>query len=532
MLCFYGIIEDNIYQLWEIGKMNIKYFLFIAFLFCIPSLVFLFRLDRNPPGFFIDESINGYEAYTLLKTKGFSSSGEFLPRLFNKPGDLPHNARNHHAFIYMIIPFVAFFGLNELSVRLVSVFASIMLICLISIIAMKKVSFGSIALGIIWWPATAWVFLISRVGMEFMVNALVYTMIVYLIMRIYERKAREDSVYLLGILMGIYFYIYVAGKLLAAVLGIITIFILFVKKYSARSIIILMVIYLTIGLLARKYVIESSFFFRLDEAKKCGNSPIHCLINSIGTHLNPQSYFADSFYPLDFPNSRHSISNTSLIPRILAPFLILGLLVILRGIYRKDFFSVSLFGSFIIAMFPASFLTRGFDSFRSSAILPIIYIFTILGFNVFLKLIKKLPKKIYILAVGVIVLLFGLFWQKELKILFDYEYQTQAAKLTGWQYGYRDIFQYFLQHYNEYKKFVLTKSFAYDTYFYPRFYDPEGFYGKIKVGSFDKKSQNNKILYALRREEVPSKEFIIKKIIYYPNGIDEAFYIGGANNRE
>lgn len=77
-------------------------------------LRFLF-LDISPPGFNADEAALGYNAYSLLKT-GNDEWGEKFPLVFKSFSDYKPGL-----YVYLAMPFVAVFGLNELAVRLPSI---------------------------------------------------------------------------------------------------------------------------------------------------------------------------------------------------------------------------------------------------------------------------------------------------------------------------------------------------------------------------------------------------------------------------
>ena len=86
-------------------------------LFLILILGFFLRvvnLDKVPNGFFCDEASIGYNAYSLLKS-GRDEFGKSWPLFFRAFGEYKNPIQ-----IYSTIPFVALFGLNEGSVRLVS----------------------------------------------------------------------------------------------------------------------------------------------------------------------------------------------------------------------------------------------------------------------------------------------------------------------------------------------------------------------------------------------------------------------------
>lgn len=75
-------------------------------------------MSSIPDGFFVDESAIGFNAYSILKT-GRDEYGKRLPLYFESFGEfkLP-------VYIYLTVPFIFLFGLNEFSVRFVECLAS------------------------------------------------------------------------------------------------------------------------------------------------------------------------------------------------------------------------------------------------------------------------------------------------------------------------------------------------------------------------------------------------------------------------
>jgi 4-amino-4-deoxy-L-arabinose transferase-like glycosyltransferase len=76
------------------------------------TVVRVYDIGGNPPGFFCDEASYGYNAYSILET-GKDEHGARLPLFFRAFGEykLP-------VYTYSQIPFIAAFGLSELAVRL------------------------------------------------------------------------------------------------------------------------------------------------------------------------------------------------------------------------------------------------------------------------------------------------------------------------------------------------------------------------------------------------------------------------------
>lgn len=92
----------------------------LIIIFVLASCLRLYKLGQNPPNLYWDEVSLGYNAYSILKT-GRDEHGQFLPiDRFVAFGDY-----KPPGYIYMTVPFIWLFGLNEFSVRLPSALAGI-----------------------------------------------------------------------------------------------------------------------------------------------------------------------------------------------------------------------------------------------------------------------------------------------------------------------------------------------------------------------------------------------------------------------
>ena len=86
------------------------------------SFLRLWQLSSVPNGLTLDEAAICYNAYSILKT-GHDEHGAFLPVIFKSFGDYKPGA-----YIYLTVPSVAVFGLNEFAVRFPSALAGILAI--------------------------------------------------------------------------------------------------------------------------------------------------------------------------------------------------------------------------------------------------------------------------------------------------------------------------------------------------------------------------------------------------------------------
>lgn len=111
------------------------YFFVISVIFLFGLFLRVVQLQTSPPGFNADEAALGYNAYSILQT-GKDEWGTAFPLVFKSFSDYKPGL-----YVYLDIPFVWLFGLNELSARLPSILLgslSIILIYLLSKEFFKK----------------------------------------------------------------------------------------------------------------------------------------------------------------------------------------------------------------------------------------------------------------------------------------------------------------------------------------------------------------------------------------------------------
>lgn len=155
--------------------MRIKLLLF--FILFLGIILRFWNLSNNPPGLTWDEAAIGYNAYSLLKTAK-DEYGNILPVNLKSFGDY-----KPALYAYLTIPFIAFFGLNETSVRLPAVISGVLSIIVIFLLVNELFKNHKLAL------ITAFFFAISPLSIQF------------------SRPSFEASLALLLNLLGIYFFI-------------------------------------------------------------------------------------------------------------------------------------------------------------------------------------------------------------------------------------------------------------------------------------------------------------------------------------
>ena len=87
-------------------------FIIVLALTILGGFLRFYEISKNPVSLSIDEVAFGYNAYSILKT-GRDEYGKFLPLTFKSTGDYKNPVP-----IYLMVPSIALFGLNEFSIRM------------------------------------------------------------------------------------------------------------------------------------------------------------------------------------------------------------------------------------------------------------------------------------------------------------------------------------------------------------------------------------------------------------------------------
>ena len=195
----------------------------ILLLACVSTVVLftVFRfqhLSTSPPGFFVDESSIGYDAWHVLQT-GRDEHQVRLPLYFESFGEY-----KNPIFIYSVIPSIYFEGLSVESVRLTAAWwgtAAIGVFVFLSLRVLKSKNEQILAVLVI--VSSPWLVVLTRTAFE--VAALPFFLILSIlaVFVLTERKSlsfRQEQLWAvtLGSGLGIFFYSYTAARLLTPLL--------------------------------------------------------------------------------------------------------------------------------------------------------------------------------------------------------------------------------------------------------------------------------------------------------------------------
>lgn len=144
-------------NLW-IKHLNKRINLGLVLILLLATLLRVCLLSSIPNGFTQDEAINGYDAYSILKT-GKDGFGVFLPmfvRSLNDYRESPH--------IFLLVPFIQILGLTELAIRLPSALIGVLTVLVVYYLA-KELFTQQIGLfAALFLAISPWHIQFSRIG--------------------------------------------------------------------------------------------------------------------------------------------------------------------------------------------------------------------------------------------------------------------------------------------------------------------------------------------------------------------------------
>lgn len=412
----------------------------------------LIFINQLPPSLNWDEVSHGYNAYSILKT-GKDEWGNIMPLIFRCFGDfkLP-------IYIYTSIIPVLLFGLNQFSVRLVSIISGTISIFLIYLILTKlfpKNKIIPIIASLIFCFSPITIFL-SRIALEANLFMCLFLLSFYFLL--------SQKYGLSSFIHGLCLFTYNSSRVLLP-FYLLTLLFLFIKnrislkKYFLKFIPFILLIILTFyqtfnqsGQARYQWVsiLDSGSINQINELRQ---TYPRFLVNKITffiftaaknylSHFNPNFLFVSGG-----SNYQFNIPNFYLISPLLLPFLILGLIYIIKNI-RQDSSKLILFW-FLISPIPSSITRDAPHVLRSIIFLPFTILIITLGFIYLLQKFKKLSFVYLFLS---IIISQVAFWPKY------FAYATQYS--NSWQYGYFQMISYIKPIYDNYDQIIITKRYG------------------------------------------------------------------------
>lgn len=401
------------------------------------ALVRLVSLSSNPPGFFPDEAVNGYDAYSLLKT-GKDHHGAFMPLIFQSLDD-----DKTPLHIYAMVPVIAVYGLTVFAVRFSFAVWGILTLIMCFFTTKKLFDEKAALAATLLLALSPWHIHYSRMAVSQATLVPFFTLLsLYFLFSFLHNQKKHLLYFALSLGVGLYSYdvaklflpLFFGGALWLYRHDII-------KKWKANSNLFWTALCIFLLLLLPILILHLNGK-GLARAKSVSIlSSEHPLQEGIHTYV---MHFSASYLLLvGDPYPRHGSFHTG-------QFLVAELLLFCVGMYllKKKNPQLFLLSVWWIILYPlvSSLTNSGVHASRSIVILPLVQI--IAGY----ALVSLWSKRQW-LAWLVLLLLVG----QSFFFLYDefVLYPQEARK--DWYYGLEDAYAYAMKHAGEYEAVVIEK---------------------------------------------------------------------------
>jgi 4-amino-4-deoxy-L-arabinose transferase-like glycosyltransferase len=443
----------------------------------------LYKIATIPPHLTPDEAALGYNAYSILKT-GKDEYGQTLPIIFKSFGDYKPGL-----YIYLTVPFVAIFGLNEFAVRLPSALMGVLGVGLIYLLV--KELFGSKRLAFFasfLLAISPWHIHFSRGAWE--INfALSLTLIgIYFFLKSLQK---QKFLIFSSVFFALTLLTYQGAKLASAIVVLILVSVYwrellrFNKKVLLKSFFLGLVVSVPIILIFfecknGRLKVFSVFSYRrpaeylqaqLDQGNEKVGELGYYLFHSetfnmvrgiMGRWFN---HFSAKFFFFvgDWQNPRHSAPNQGMLLLGDSALILLGIVWLIKALNRKEAKFVGLW--LLLAPLPAALSRDQVHAVRAFNLVIPLTIILALGLS---WLAKHLKNKVFISCF--VLLYFAGF----VYFLDAYFVHLPVHDSLYWEYGYKQAVEIVIPIQDKYEKVHVRQSYAqpYVYFLFFQNYDP------------------------------------------------------------
>lgn len=419
----------------------------------------------HTPPLLWDEAALGYNAYSILHTLR-DEHGQLLPIVFRSFGDFKPGA-----YIYLSLPFIYTFGLNQFSVRLLSILAGTLSIPLLYFLIARQTKNRQLAIISSFILATSPFHIhFSRGAWETNLNTFLILLGIFLFT---QRRYFYSS-----LIFGLTLWTYQSAKLLTPliILSLIvlfpprqikSIFFRFILPFSFFLLPIIAGIVFSTDANRLRVISLLSYSRPVSEQQLITNegSPTDYslfyqpaifltrnFLSRYFNHFSPQFLFTIG----DWQNSRHSAVYSGQFLILLLPFLLFG---IFQKPKSKSPLHTLMLIWLLIAPLPAALTRDSVSSVRShTLIIPLIFFIALGVTSLTTKL--KLPPNLSLISLALLLLL-PLYLYLEL-----YYNHTAKKNPTEYLYGYQSAINYTIKEQSKYDQIIFTPFYGQPYIFY------------------------------------------------------------------
>lgn len=463
-----------------------KYIYLLLLLVVIVSFLLRFyRVDQIPPALNWDEVSIAYNAYSILKT-GKDEWNQPFPVHFKSYGEYKLPLQ-----IYLSIPGIYFFGLNELGVRITPVVYGTITVLIIFFLG--KELFESELAGIaaaFLLGISPWHIQLTRGSFESALATLFVTMGIWFLVKGFKRE--KWFIYSM-IPFALSIFTYNSTRIFTPIY-LLTVLLIY-RRHLARfkkNILIATIVFTILSLPLTPYLLsgersaryklvsitdDPGLIQRINQGR--GHSklikPLPRLIHNKFTYVslyfieNYLAHFTPEFLFISgAPHKQHHVQNMGELYFFQAPFLLLGLIYLFR---TKNKYNGILISWLLLAFIPVS-VTRDSipHALRTLLVVPLYQLISGFGFMISLKWLNKrnLFKSLLVLVLLIIIAI------SLNGYLYNYYQVYPILYSKDWQYGYKQVVDYISKHKDQYDEIVFSRHYGEPhmfTLFYSN-YDP------------------------------------------------------------
>ncbi len=502
-----------------------------------------------------DEAAVGYNAYSILKT-GKDEFGTVYPMAFRSFGDW-----KSPLYIYLTVPSIAAFGLNEMAVRLPSAIIGTLTVLgtyflTRKLLGKEKIAvFASAMLAI-----SPWHLQFSRVAFE---PILVPFCVIWGFYFFLKSLGSPKWIYVSSTFFALSFYAYVGARFFVPLFAILIFFffrrqVMAMKKHVIGAAILFLIVLVPLlpSITSTGGRVGGTSIFNSAEPTRMVNEYRHqdFLSNnrfSVIFHNKPLLWVEGFFlgymrhlsptYLFAGDNQLNWRVGSSLGILYLFEFPLI-LLIILKIIRTRSRVGLFLLGWALIAPIPAAFTTETPHPLRSIGAIPALSILSAWGLSELLQVFRRRSVLVYALGLLAILNIANYFH-------FYYNHFPYYSSFD-WQYGHKEVAQIVKDNYDKYDRIVMTPKFG-QPYIFMLFYlqyDPAKYQAEVAVKGdkaqkgFDKfefrnvnileeEKTRNSLLIA-SEEQLNKSDPRVKKVIYFKMPNEIAFIIADTGTKE
>ena len=430
----------------------------IIFILILITAVFfrLYRLDKFPVSLNWDEISHSYNAYSIMQTDKDQWGTNYPIFNFRAYGDYPTTLN-----MYLTMPFIKIFGLNEWSARLPNALCGILIVIATYLIVQALFKKNSLSLLAMFLASISpWTLFTSRavyqstiaqafllIGIYFLINYLfnkkntLFVSLLFLNLSMYAYHSTRIFVPIFIFVIFITFYKTIKKNILPFILGMalmLPIFINFLNPESrARSAWVSVLNPTAINIIntQRNSYQGSPLLSKIIYNKATYAIPV--LVKNTLNLFNPLPLFLQGSKQYQF-----NIANHGLLYLICLPFFYIGLFIIIKKSFKNQKYLFLLIW-YLIGLIPSIITIGDFPTLRLFLIIPLPFIATALSLH------KKILPYFFIIIIFSFISYINIYTKS---------YTTNYSQ--SWQYGYKEMSEYVKDNYSKYDQILITKKYG------------------------------------------------------------------------